>query len=795
MKNINMKKIVAGAAALGVSALLAGSVVAANVNGDDFGSFNELTKDQLFTSGVPAYNIVVGSMGQTVDVVWAGNIAAAIGKKAYMSAEEAGTGSYTFNNVVVTVGTEAGATVTGDGYLSDNELIINNKSGTDVKIDLTNTDYSALYDDDVSGNITNNSSYTIRQTETLDVNLDTFFSTRKEAQDILTFIDSGKIIYKLEFAEGVGLPISNNANDDEEYFTVGDTLPIKFMGGTYELQSATSNKVTLVGSGSKVVKRTGDLISVGDYELEIGSVTGDGKKVYVSLKQNGIELAASLFKINDKIVFSGHTLADVIKVISLDSLDNSPDFIELSIGSDGLLELEDGKVLPGYGTSSNKLWRVDIDGNADFIYDITVTNDRRVWNVESTSHNNSGLQIDDSIELPLNLGSIEFMGLTDEPTYEFKVGENKVSWVDNKNRVYEIPIYEQNIGGTAKFGFKDYYFDVNSDKFLNVHNGTTNTNGSFYSSTTDADQFDSNTLLLDLGNGVSIEYDVYRHGNVYDLALAEQDVNFGKSKIGTWALDLNDANVVSIDGNIDGNKLDYRATTNKALVSAKFNVQENVTGKSVDFYIDYYTQDLVNKADDWTTPYPGQADINAMFTGQKLDQDKSDDLKHAYSEYGSYVAVDGYEGYIQIPEAKRFLKIFIGGGATLSPELIGDTLELSEIGAIVKGENGTQAKLDSYDITAGAVSTEGAIIPGNWNVNNNRLVWLDQEAPSTPLIIVGGYKVNSLAVGTYGLEDIVTVSGQYVAGIAENNNLIVAGMDAADTAAAAKELITAIENM
>ncbi|MDD4221146.1 MAG: S-layer protein, partial [Candidatus ainarchaeum sp.] len=72
-----MKKIVAGAAALGVSALLAGSVVAANVNGDDFGSFNELTKDQLFTSGVPAYNIVVGSMGQTIDVVWAGNIAAA----------------------------------------------------------------------------------------------------------------------------------------------------------------------------------------------------------------------------------------------------------------------------------------------------------------------------------------------------------------------------------------------------------------------------------------------------------------------------------------------------------------------------------------------------------------------------------------------------------------------------------------------------------------------------------------------------------------------------------------------
>ncbi|MFA7575962.1 MAG: hypothetical protein WCY27_01765 [archaeon] len=166
-----------------------------------------------------------------------------------------------------------------------------------------------------------------------------------------------------------------------------------------------------------------------------------------------------------------------------------------------------------------------------------------------------------------------------------------------------------------------------------------------------------------------------------------------------------------------------------------------------------------------------------------------------YTNYGSYVEVDGSEGLMTVPEVKRQLQIFIGGGLGSSTELIGDTIELTTIGAIVEGDNGTQAQLDSYDITAGAVSTEGAVIPGNWNVNNNRLVWLDQEAPSTPLIIVGGYKVNSLAVGTYGLEDIVTVSGQYVAGIAENNNLIVAGMDAADTAAAAKELITAIENM
>ncbi|MFA6650264.1 MAG: S-layer protein, partial [archaeon] len=108
-----MKKIVAGAAALGVSALLAGSVVAANVNGDDFGSFNELTKDQLFTSGVPAYNIVVGSMGQTIDVVWAGNIAAAIGKMAYTTAGTVGGAA--LQDVTIEVGSSSTSTISGDG--------------------------------------------------------------------------------------------------------------------------------------------------------------------------------------------------------------------------------------------------------------------------------------------------------------------------------------------------------------------------------------------------------------------------------------------------------------------------------------------------------------------------------------------------------------------------------------------------------------------------------------------------------------------------------------------------------
>ncbi|MCK9292980.1 hypothetical protein M0P25_02800, partial [archaeon] len=531
-----------------------------------------------------------------------------------------------------------------------------------------------------------------------------------------------------------------------------------------------------------------------NYTLDIGSVTSTSR-VLMTLKEDGLELSSGLFKVNDEILFSGYDLESVIKVISVDQIDNSPDFVELSVGSDGLLELEHNKVLPGYGTSSDIQWRVEIDANADLkeLNGITVFNDKKVWNVEDLGHDRAAATMDEVIPLPLNLGSIDFLGLTNENTYQFKVGSNEINWVDDRGREYTIPMYETSIAGSQKFGFNDYYFDdSNVTAGLKVYEGTSDTGKP-------VGLIDGNILTLDLEKDYDINYTVVKNDSTFDLAIMQQtaDIQIGKNEKAKWnfaysELDNNysteyDANYFAYeDNNVTG--------SGKAL--GIFSVTDD--GVVLDVAIDLYTKDLVRKTDfksgsGSSNVYTSQVDYNSeVWT---LDQDHADDLRFAYTAYGSYAEVDGSDFMMRIPEFKRYLKIFIGGGATLSTELIGDTLELSEIGAIVEGENGTQAQLDSYDITAGAVSTEGAVIPGNWNVNNNRLVWLDQEAPSTPLIIVGGYKVNSLAVGTYGLEDIVTVSGQYVAGIAENNNLIVAGMDAADTAAAAKELITAIENM
>ncbi|MDD4147868.1 MAG: S-layer protein, partial [Candidatus Cloacimonetes bacterium] len=783
-----MKKIVAGAAALGVSALLAGSVVAANVNGDDFGSFNELTKDQLFTSGVPAYNIVVGSLGKTIDVVWAGNIAAAIGKQAYMSTGEAGTGSYTFNNVVVTVGTESSSVITGDGDLADNIDIT--QSPEPQKFNLTKSDYSKLYDDDITGKITGDNSYKIRETETLDANVGTLFSKNIEA--LMALVEKGDIVYKATF-DGDGIPHSEAVG---AHFTTGDSLDIKFMGEDYSIQSISTNglKVTLVESGSKKSLTSGMELAVTgeddtEYNIVIGQAyaTGGSKyKMSMTLMKDGIQLKTGTFEVDEEVTFSGIDLKETISIIEIldDSSNNDLDLVTLSIGKGGLLELEDSKVLPGYKVGSKDLWKVTVDGNVDYVRSISVENQDARWYKEKVSDEYAGLLVGESITLPLGLGAIDFLGLTTEREHMFKVGNGQVSWSDNRGATTTVDFYYDDVADSSvSIDGQSYYFKVTDDKKISILKGDQSDDPE-YPTYGDVNADEWTLVSLKSGVNVDVNYQMKLKENDLHLALsAGNGYTLGKNTGAKWELigtRHGDYNVENMDEiTADVNYFDGVDLTDNSEYTAVFKVTEE-SADFVYFFIDPYTEDLAVK-DDYDTPinyytqvvYTDDVNVSAATYNWKLDQDDSDnDMAAGYTNYGSYVEVDGSEGMMTVPEVKRKLQIFIGGGLGSSTELIGDTIELTTIGAIVEGDNGTQAQLDSYDITSGSVGVEGAVIPGIWNVNNDRLVWLDNEAPSSPLIIVGGYKVNSLAVGTYGLEDIVTVSGQYVAGIAENNNLI-----------------------
>jgi len=223
------------------------------------------------------------------------------------------------------------------------------------------------------------------------------------------------------------------------------------------------------------------------------------------------------------------------------------------------------------------------------------------------------------------------------------------------------------------------------------------------------------------------------------------------------------------------------------------------TSTSTTFNVDPYTGDLVVKSDYDTTSslYGNAAFGNAqVFTSAwGLDQDDAtNDITLGYTDYGTKVTVDGGVATAVVPENQLYLQMFVGGSSSsTSTTVTGSTFTLTADGQVdSNSDTGLSAQLISHDVTGGSTGT--SMTPAAWNVANNQLVWLDSQAPNTPLIVVGGYMVNSLAKNV-GMEDLVTKAGDWVAGSASNGNIYVAGFTKDDTASAAKELIAAIENM
>jgi hypothetical protein len=214
---------------------------------------------------------------------------------------------------------------------------------------------------------------------------------------------------------------------------------------------------------------------------------------------------------------------------------------------------------------------------------------------------------------------------------------------------------------------------------------------------------------------------------------------------------------------------------------------------TVTAYFDAYTGELVNTDDSSYLAVKDQVEVTTG-TNYTLNQEDSDELTWGYTRFGSMAEVNGGVFTMEVPEKRLYGQIFIGGGTSSETTLNGGEVTLSTVGTVVTTEDGAMsAKLVSSNVTGGSTGT--SITPAAWNVATNRLVYLDNESPAGNMIIVGGFVVNTLAQTTYGLEDKLVQSGNYVVGKAANGNIVVAGTDAVDTASAAKELIAAIENM
>jgi len=241
--------------------------------------------------------------------------------------------------------------------------------------------------------------------------------------------------------------------------------------------------------------------------------------------------------------------------------------------------------------------------------------------------------------------------------------------------------------------------------------------------------------------------------------------------------------------------------TDNAYITAIVGVQADSTGGD-DFrvHIDTATGNLVEFPNDQLSNYT--ADVNMVSEAQpswvlKARTDTESAIHAGWIEYGSKAELtDDMETVtFTIPEAQIYLSLSILGEGAVTTVTGGESAEAVKSGETVTiaGKDVTVAKIN---YVAGTCTVAGSNYPKIVSVG--QLVYTDSPAPAGNHVIVGGYLVNKLAENVLlgdgsTLQEALTAPGDKVAELLSNGNVVVAGYTAADTKAAAQELIAALD--
>ncbi|MBU0635945.1 hypothetical protein KKE06_02885, partial [Candidatus Micrarchaeota archaeon] len=170
----------------------------------------------------------------------------------------------------------------------------------------------------------------------------------------------------------------------------------------------------------------------------------------------------------------------------------------------------------------------------------------------------------------------------------------------------------------------------------------------------------------------------------------------------------------------------------------------------------------------------------------------------AFTVNGSKLELASRELAITLPGSAMNSYFTVESDSVVISTSGGETLTGLAIGDIGETDSGAKVTIDS--ITGTCAAGSGACTPATYEdvvPLGQNLIYTDQSAPSGRVVIVGGYLVNSLAVGLTlndgtTLEDALQVPGDYVAEKLSNGDMVAAGMTASDTITAAQELIDAL---
>jgi hypothetical protein len=601
MRNLNIKKL----AAVAAGAALVGTALA------PMASAISLTKSEIISDlGNPVVDVVVGKKAAISDAVWAGNIAVAIGQKAYTESPVAvdapdcsggATPSVTDLTVDLTVG--GTTTVTGGKtfFANMNSASSNGQEDNFNNKSVTNSNLPSLYYNGSKTYTYNGTSYTISVQERLYFTADVKFDdvTNKA---LVAEITSGNLKYNLNLGSGIpryeSLTSTVNFTDD-----ANDNVRIPLFGSDYLVKNVTTTYVELIKTSGETQYSEGDRITDLEgydgekYYIEVGpgGTSGSTVKVQLSLyKEDGTLVKTELFPTGDVVFYSDETgkailstlvnISEILKTVVSDAEIYTPTIL---VGNSRVLLYND----KGYPYDSTKQedeynWEVKLNFDGNYLKDINIQN-KSTYDFVGLD----ALKVGEEAVFPEEIGSIKFLGLQlpefdgVSKTERTTVVEIKDGTLIYKDSTYEaehsVPLYlfaqsvsGSNGTGTFSIDGKTIWYKLNTADLNLSANTSADGSGTNYQCIGDQNYINGELVFVK---------DVNSIGQVFQAKINGMDFNVGDAvDINGMQFTLsglsNDSNCVYLTA--DGNVTFRKDTSSGTLIQEIYYVDQNYTNNA-----------------------------------------------------------------------------------------------------------------------------------------------------------------------------------------------------------------------
>ncbi|MCX8190099.1 MAG: hypothetical protein N3F05_02605 [Candidatus Diapherotrites archaeon] len=451
-----------------------------------------------------------------------------------------------------------------------------------------------------------------------------------------------------------------------------------------------------------------------------------------------------------------------------------------------------------------------------------------------------------STALGYGFAKVVFQGFKSETMTELKIKDHKIYYVDEGDTQHEIPLYISGLDSTTeesfnfdKLGTQKYYFRMRLADDYELGCEDDDCQGCFQLSdepfrNTDfdldcdspgyypfyADDVGEGPLALTGDNGMDYDYEYYYSStdNAIWFLFAPQKLE-GKGGYKLEFLGTDTTEDLGIDSEYYlPNEYELGGGKSGEYYTAVFELTEPTGGGSGKIYIDTEDGSLAPFGNTNYSASGYEFKYKHLGTDQELNLTQyqaSTNVQTAYSDYGSKYDIS--QDYFQawIPDKRRYIRYDIIGPAASGSTIVGgETLLLNE-GEEKVTSAGTRitAKKINYNVSvtptvcpAGGVVIENiratpSVSTAKRIVPVGQLVFTHDAALSgKPKIIIGGWKVNRFAKDITlsdgkKITERLTAKGDYVVDKLNDGTIIVAGYTAADTEAAARELIRELDRL